>query len=56
MRLTEREFKKWHRWLLSKHEKCPLCGRPMPEYKKQRRDRCDADRDSQRKREAFRAL
>jgi DNA repair exonuclease SbcCD ATPase subunit len=28
--MTEREFKAWRRWLLGEHEKCPLCGRPLP--------------------------
>lgn len=55
MRLTEREFKAWKRWLLSDHEKCPLCGRPMPGYRK-KGDHHDAHRDSQGRRHADRAV
>ncbi|MBI1742939.1 hypothetical protein HYR54_07710 [Candidatus Acetothermia bacterium] len=34
MRPTEREVKAWRRWLLGRHEKCPVCGRPMPSGKR----------------------
>ncbi|MBI1744679.1 hypothetical protein HYR54_16660 [Candidatus Acetothermia bacterium] len=30
MRPTEREAQAWRKWLLGRHEKCPVCGRPMP--------------------------
>jgi DNA repair exonuclease SbcCD ATPase subunit len=29
LRLTEREFRAWWRWLTGEREKCPVCGRPM---------------------------
>jgi len=34
MRPTEREEKAWRRWLLGRHEKCPVCGRPLPPNKR----------------------
>jgi hypothetical protein len=51
--MTEREFKAWRRWLLGEHEKCPLCGRPMPGLKGVN---YDADRDSQGRRHSDRAV
>lgn len=50
MRITEREFKKWHAWLAGNHEKCPVCGRPMPGYREEspNGDACGGSRNGQR--------
>ena len=53
LRLTEREFKAWWRWLTGEHEKCPVCGHPMH---KRKGDGYDADRDPQGRRDARRAM